>query len=684
MFSLEQCLKALTARCLVLLAAAIGLPAALAVPLADQVIDGKLHQLGRRGSQDRGKQPRLDLQLDSAPNGTEWTLLITHRGVVQPWFLEVNGRRLSQFPLSYRGEVQSYFTVPAGALTNGLNTLSFVAEKYGREISVGHVRLFRQPLRELLALRPVAVTVTDEQTGKPVPARVTVVDERGEPAHLFWVSATNTAVRTGRIYTTGERTTFDLPAGRYEFSATRGMEWGLARQTVSLGQDITAVDLCLRRQVDTTGFIAADTHIHTLTFSGHGDATIEERMVTLAGEGVELAVATDHNHHTDYEPYQTRLEMNPFFTPVTGNEVTTRNGHFNAFPLPPGGAVPDHRESDWVKLMAEIRLKGAKVVIFNHPRYPDPQNNPLAKFRFNRASGDRFNGPAFTFNGMELVNSSSPSSTTREELTADPARLLIDWLAIQNRGEKILGVGGSDSHTVDDPVGQGRTYIRSSTDDPARLDVDELCRNFLAGDTTVSYGIFAEVMVNGRHHPGGTVRPADGKVVVSLRVAAADWIKPRRALVFLNGLPVAEKKLEPMPGEPFEQHLEFSIPTPQHDAYLVCAVFGDGITEPFWRTLGRFTAAVSNPVYIDGNGDGGYQSPRDTAQQILSATDSTLPAVWETIQKSDDALAGQMLGLLYLSREADFVKQLDARVRTAADKRTLYQLFLETSPLVSE
>jgi hypothetical protein len=43
-----------------------------------------------------------------------------------------------------------------------------------------------------------------------------------------------------------------------------------------------------------------------------------------------------------------------------------------------------------------------------------------------------------------------------------------------------------------------------------------------------------------------------------------------------------------------------------------------------------------------------------------------------------------MLGLLYLSRDADFVRQLDARVRAAADKRMLYQLFLETPPLVSE
>jgi hypothetical protein len=660
--------------------ASIHFAASAAAPPPDQIIDGKLHQLGKRAKQDQSQQPRLDVPFDSAPNATEFTLLIAHRGVVQPWFLEVNGRPLAPFPLSYNIERDSYFILPAGLLTNGSNTLSFVGADFGKEISVGNVRLFRQPLRERLNLRTVAVTVTDDQTGKPVPARITIRNERGEAPDIFSVSATNTAVRAGLIYTTGRKTAFDLPAGRYEFAATRGMEWGLARKTMTLAEGATAVDLRLRRQVNTSGFIAADTHIHNVTFSGHGDVTIEERMLTLAGEGVELAVATDHNHHTDYEPYQTRLGLNPFFTPVTGNEVTTKNGHLNGFPMPPGGPVPNHLETNWVKLVADIRLKGAKVVILNHPRYPDPQNTPLTKFRFNRASGDRFNGPAFTFDAMELVNASSPSTLAREELVADPLRLLTDWFAIQNRGEKITGVGGSDSHTVNIPVGQGRTYIRSSTDEPARLDVDELCRHFLAGDTSVSYGIFAEVTVNERYHPGDLVRPADGKVQVSLRVAAADWVKPRRALVFLNGLPVAEKPLEPKPGEPFDQRLEFSIPVPKHDAYLVCAVFGDGITEPFWTTLARFTAAVVNPLYVDGDGDGKYQSPRETARQILAATDGTLPAVWEKLDRADDALAGQMLGLLYLGRDADFLRQLDARVRSAAESRKLYQTFLENSP----
>ena len=163
---LRPVLRFATACHVALAVAAICLTASASAPPADQVIDGQLHQLGKRASRDQRKQPRLDVRFESMRNPTEFTLRLTHRNVMQPWFLEVNGRRLAPIPLAYGVERQSYFTVPTGVLTNGSNTLSFVGENFGREVSVGNVRLFRQPLRELLKLRRVAVTVTDAQTGK--------------------------------------------------------------------------------------------------------------------------------------------------------------------------------------------------------------------------------------------------------------------------------------------------------------------------------------------------------------------------------------------------------------------------------------------------------------------------------------------------------------------------------------
>lgn len=650
----------------------------------DVVIDAQPHVLGRHTDGDKGDHPQMDLRFRSTLNSSEVTLEIDHREVMLPLFVAVNGRKAGQIGRSYHGSGKSFVPVPAGVLKNGENILSIAGEVFvSRNFTIEKIALFKQPLRELLHLGAVTLTVTDEETGKPVPARVSLVNEQGEGTDIYSMSASNNAVRKGLVYTTGNECSFEIPQGRYEFYATRGMEWSLGRKTISIGAGGTGrVDLRIRRQVDTRGFIAADTHVHTATMSGHGDATVDERIVTLAAEGVELAVATDHNHFTDYRPAQTRLGFNSFFTPVIGDEISLAYAHLNAFPFRPDAELPDNHESDWVRLVSDARLKGARVVILNHPHYPTPQTNALTRFNFNRASGDRFNGPAFTFDAMELVNSSSPDTIRRPEIQANPVQLLADWFAILNHGEKITGVGSSDTHTVDVPTGQGRTYIRSSTDDAAHLDVDELIRNFLAGDTAVSYGIFAEATVDQSRHMGETLRPANRKAEVTLRVAAPDWITPRRAIVFLNGLPVEEKKLQPAPGKPFDQRLKFSIQLPAHDTYLVCAVFGDGVTGPYWPTITDYTSAVTNPFYLDNDGDGQFQFPRETARKMLAAIDGTLDSAWKLLEQSDDALAGQMLGLLYLDRAADFVKQLDKRVHAAAPRRQLYRIFLEHSPLI--
>lgn len=665
-----------------LLAAVLSGVSVFALPDPDQVILSKPYEFGKKAG--KAEAPRFDAHFSATANAAEVTLQLDHHTVMHPWQILVNDQPVGQLGRSYKDPGKTFVPVPAGGLKNGQNTLSFVGEDFAnRNAVIEKAALFGKPMRELFRLRSVAVTVTDDETGQPVPARISIINDRGQGADIFHPTGANYAQRKGMIYTKGDRISLELPAGRYQFFATRGMEWSRARQTISLGDPKGAqVDLRIRRQVDTRGFVAADTHIHTITFSGHGDASVEERMLTLAGEGVELAVATDHNHFTDYTPFQAKLELNPFFTPVTGNEVTTKNGHFCAFPFQPGGAVPDHHQDDWVKLVADIRAKGARAVIWNHPYYPNYEDSAYTKFRFNRASGDRFNGPAFHFNAMELVNSSSSLTIARDELKNNPMRLFNDWFAILNRGEKITAVGASDTHTVEGPVGQGRTYIRSSMDDAARLNVDELVGSFLAGDTSVGYGIFAEASVNQSRRMGEMIRPVDGKAEVEVRVAAADWIKPRRAIIFLNGLPVAEKKLSPKSGKPFDQRLKFSVKTPPHDAYLVCAVFGDGVREPYWPTLAKFTAAIANPIYVDSDGNGQFQFPRATAKKMLAASDSSLKSVWALLEKSDDAMAGQMLGLLYLERDADFVKQLDSRVRAAAPGRELYRTFLDRSPLI--
>jgi hypothetical protein len=66
-------------------------------------------------------------------------------------------------------------------------------------------------------------------------------------------------------------------------------------------------------------------------------------MITLAAEGIELPIATDHNVNIDHNPFARKMGVRKYFTPVVGNEVTTAVGHFNVFPVRPEVIIPDYQ-----------------------------------------------------------------------------------------------------------------------------------------------------------------------------------------------------------------------------------------------------------------------------------------------------------------------------------------------------
>jgi len=519
---------------------------------------------------------RVVIPFNAAKADSFRTIGITARDVENRWLITLNGSKLDHLKAAKPRGPQLY-RIPDGALQTGLNQLVIDGGKTGDDITVGPFEFYAQSFIEMRKLTPLTLSVTDGDSGNPVPARLSIRDQNGKKVEIFSAPSDLVAIRPGLLYVNGAPVVIELSPGTYSLQTARGMEWSMAEQTITVTDAPLRVPLEIRRVVDTKGFIASDTHLHTLTYSGHGDASIEERVLTLAGDGVEFAVATDHNHHTDYGPIQRRLNLTYHYTSVTGNEVSTANGHLNGFPLNPTAPIPNSKQSDWVKLVADIRSKGAKVVVLNHPRWPDAARNPFTRFGVNRASGERAADTRFTFDAMELVN-----STGLQKL---PMYLFEDWFALLNHGEKISAVSTSDAHSVGEPVVQGRTYIRSTTDDPARLDVDEICSAIAKGKSSVSFGIFTDVQVNGTNTMGDLVTNLAGKIDLKLRVATPAWVTPRTAKVFMNGYLVAERKLESSSNMPFNQMLDFYLPAPAQDAWLVCVVLGDGVKHPVWTTM---------------------------------------------------------------------------------------------------
>jgi hypothetical protein len=644
-------------------------------PPGGQIIEPGYHHLGSNESDQQwpevSKKPdalRLNVSFESKANPTDWVVAIRQRDVTERTLLLLNGKALGALHLNDAPET-FYYPIPAGGLKDGENRLKVSPTRPRDNIVIGPIHLYQQPIRELQQLSRITISVHDASTGGPVPARITITDRNGNPVEFFGAKSSHTAVRLGILYTLGTPTSFELRPGDYMIYATRGMEWSRAEAALSVTKGRpTEANLTIRREVDTTGFVAADTHIHTLTHSGHGDSNMEERVLTLAGEGVELAIATDHNHNTDYTPQQQQLGLQEFFTAVTGNEVSTPVGHFNGFPLDPKEAPPAHKLKDWVLLVDDIRSKGAKVVILNHPRGINFARYAFNLFPVNRATGEFTNTAHFPFDAMEITNPGG---------AFDPIYLLQDWFALLNYGHKVTAVSASDSHTVGDPVGWWRSYVPSATDDPAKIDVDDACERYLRGETSASLGIFADIRVDEHYTMGQTHSPKEPEVKIKFRVAAPSWVRPRRAIVFLNGQQVAEKPVPVKEGKATDLWMELSVKVPKHDAHLICAVIGDGINHPTLSSKDKnsaFTYAVTNPVFLDSDGDGRYSSPRESAGILLSRAGTTLDEQWQAIMRAEDVIAIQMASLLRQQIAPELRGELDQRIRAAARQ---HKLFLE-------
>ena len=628
---------------------ALFVSATLSAPQArEQVLEPAMHHLGNDSTPEWAEAPaepegaELAFSFESGANAVEWTLAFTQRSINNRWAVSLNDREVAV--CARRDDLLEVFhPVPAGTLIDGVNRFRLTTDQPADDITFGRVRLIEAPFREVFDLRPVRVRVTDGEGGPAMPARVTITDGAGELVPVHYADLPWQAAREGVVYAGRGLASFEVPAGEYRVHATRGSEWSLAGADLVLSAaradgEPAFLELSLEREVDTRGYVACDTHIHTLTFSGHGDSSTEERMVTLAGEGVELAVSTDHNHNTDYRPFQERLGLNAYFTPVVGNEVTTPIGHFNGFPFDPADEIPPHELHDAVQVVEGMRAKGAQVVILNHPRWPSHEDGPFGVIDLNHFTGASSGAPytEYPFDAMELVN-----STTEESA---PMLLFEDWFALLNRGERVFAVGSSDSHTVGDPVGGGRTYVPSATDDPARIDVAAACREIAQGRTSISMGIFvtAEVQVGAgvqAHGTGSLVSPGGAEVSCKVRIQAPAWIHPRKVSLIANGSTVREFDL-PAGQARTDLNLSLSLPPSAagHDAWCLWVVTGDGVPGRAWPLHNDYTLGATNPIFIDFDGDGVYSSPRETGRRLVDELGLDQSALLARLTRSDRAV----------------------------------------------
>ncbi|WP_299464492.1 CehA/McbA family metallohydrolase [uncultured Gimesia sp.] len=618
-----------------------------------------------------GQQKELSVPFEAEANPSEATLLLRQDDVKQGWSVELNGTVLGKL-VPDANDQQLLLAVPPNTVKTGKNQLRiFQSGKLDPDdIRVGEIVYFPGSKQQVLAEAQLSIEVVDGQSGKPLPCRVTIVNIDKTLVATTAQSNERQAVRTGVMYLSEGKTQFRLPAGTYIIAAGRGFEYGVDFRTVELKVgDEKKVQLKINREVDTKGYVSCDTHIHTLTHSGHGDCSMEERMLTLAGEQIEFPIATDHNKQIDYEPLSRKLNVRQYFTPVIGNEVTTKWGHFNVFPVQAEGPIPDYKLPDWDGVFDSIyETPNVKVAILNHARDIHSKYRPFDPRNHLSLTGENLDGWRLRANAMEIINSGATQT--------DFMQLYCDWFGALNRGLFLTPVGCSDSHDVSRYiVGQARTYIQADDKDPAKIDVSQTIQNFVDGKVLLSYGLFTQIKVNGKYGPGELV-PASEDLEVSLTVSGPWWVSADQISLYANGELVRREKIDSKDQGGVKWEGTWKLKPLPNDCHLVAIATGLGVSGLYWPLAKPYqpdapeykshVVGSTGAVWIDADADGKKTTAHAYAERLVTQHPDDLEALLKSLADYDQAVSLQAASLLRARGVSPFDPELTKLLQDAA------------------
>jgi len=497
--------------------------------------------------------------------------------------------------------------------------------------------------------------------------------------------------------------TLDLKPGSYVVFASRGLEYSIDAKpfTISPGAT-TSVSLDIERVVDTTGYISADFHVHSAK-SFDSSVPMSDRLVSFMAEGVDLLVATDHSHVTDYGPLVSSLGVSDEIATIVGEELTGGSpvpadatqggieafpegiGHWNAWPLTvypsnrrngapqnefitPGTAIdrlrgmdslaligktPDTATiTDWVTAIGIGEATGDdEVVMLNHPRagfaglvvigmfngLNNPGGAPPGGYDPSLPITSPPNNLLFT---PSLYNEAiiGPGGTQTTALSFDALEVMNgsgvgrflevrdDWCSLFDQGIGKTGTAVSDSHRlILENAGFARSFVASSTDDPASIDEDELTDSVIGMKVVGTTGPFIRFSVEDDAATqvglGDTAVATGSKVKLKIRVEAAPWIPVEEVRIYRNCELVETQAIQS--SKVLGKVLRFNRTIPLSDvdddsyfhveAGIRLDVNGNPVSPGLLDTVQTLEPGVepfgfTNPIFVDRQGDG-YTAP---------------------------------------------------------------------------
>jgi hypothetical protein len=395
--------------------------------------------------------------------------------------------------------------------------------------------------------------------------------------------------------------------------------------------------------------VSSDFHSHSSP-SGDNVTSQTGRVLNLLAEHIEFAPCTEHNRVDSYVPILKRLGAERLIATCSGIELTGNPlpvNHQNAFPLvhkprtQDGGGPETH--ADPVLQIERLALwddNSDKLVQGNHPNLPQILGD-------RDLNGEPDDGLRKMFGFMDVVEVHPPQGIftppTQLDMGKGPRNAIFHWMQMLNLGYRIPGVVNTDAHYNFHGSGGLRNYIKSSTDDPAKIETMEMVHESEKGHIVMTNGPFLEVSARAFSRPrdgdvavdrkspsnpglpaGATALPGDdlaapeGQVELTIRVQCPNWFDINRVQVFLNGRP--EKNVNftrrENPDRFGKEAVRFNATVPVKlttDTHIIVAAIGEGLTVgsimgPSWGK--QPPTAVANPIFADVDG-GGFKANGD-------------------------------------------------------------------------
>jgi len=181
------------------------------------------------------------------------------------------------------------------------------------------------------------------------------------------------------------------------------------------------------------------------------------------------------------------------------------------------------------------------------------------------------------------------------------------------------------------------------------------------------------------------------KIRVTVTVLGPSWTRADKVELFANGIKIRERKLTPSKDAGEKSRITWELSRPAHDVHLVAIAWGPGVTAPYWaiakpyqpssRVSHPLVLGATNPIWIDGDGDGKFTAARPYAKSLIERLGTDPAKLIPALTQYDETVVAQAASLCQAAGREVRADEFTRLLKTAPEStRRGFAAFASTLP----